>query len=123
MDRLAIESSKARVMANRIWQGILESASSRLPATLDALARHHLIRIARLACRRVHSIGLVHQSDAQIDHAQRDLSPINLSSILMPLRKMLDCRLLWRFPPRRLEAESIRDSILAINDNEPHDVR
>ncbi len=26
-----------------------------------------------------------------------------------------DCRLLWRFPPRRLEAESIRDSILSVN--------
>jgi hypothetical protein len=26
-----------------------------------------------------------------------------------------DCRLLWRFPPRRLEAEAIRDSILHIS--------
>ncbi|MCF7763702.1 MAG: DUF1549 and DUF1553 domain-containing protein [Verrucomicrobia bacterium] len=27
------------------------------------------------------------------------------------------CRLLWRFPPRRLEAEAIRDSILAVSGN------
>lgn len=28
-----------------------------------------------------------------------------------------DCRWLWRFPPRRLEAEAIRDSILAVSGN------
>ena len=28
-----------------------------------------------------------------------------------------DCRLLWRFPPRRLEAEAIRDSILQVSGN------
>ena len=26
-----------------------------------------------------------------------------------------DCKLLWRFPPRRLEMEPIRDSILAVS--------
>ena len=29
--------------------------------------------------------------------------------------KDVDCRLLWRFPPRRLEAETIRDSMLAVS--------
>jgi mono/diheme cytochrome c family protein len=33
------------------------------------------------------------------------------------LKKDAACRLLWRFPPRRLEAETLRDSILAVSGN------
>ncbi|WP_182870197.1 PSD1 and planctomycete cytochrome C domain-containing protein [Stieleria mannarensis] len=32
-----------------------------------------------------------------------------------------DCRLLWRFPPRRCDAETIRDSILTVSDSLRHD--
>lgn len=121
----------ARVAANRIWhhvfgQGIVSTPSDfgaagalpshpelldwlaaelmnptqGEPATAKPWSMKHLIRMmvtsqAFMQSSHPHSVGL--QADA-------------------------DSRLLWRFPPRRLEAEVIRDSVLLASGNLSHEI-
>ena len=105
----------ARVMANRIWQGhfgtgLVETASdfgrSGLPPShpdlLDWLAAEFIRggwSAKRLHRQIVLSATYRQSTDHDPDAAARDA----------------DVRLLWRFPARRLEAEAIRDSMLAIS--------
>lgn len=105
----------ARVMVNRIWQGhfgmgLVETASDfgrsgmkpSHPELLDWLAAEfvrsgwrvkHLHRLIVLS-------AVYRQSSKSKEHAAE---------------KDVDVRYLWRFPSRRLEAESIRDSMLAVS--------
>jgi predicted Rdx family selenoprotein len=104
----------SRVVANRLWQwvfgrglvgtpGDLGAMGDRPshPELLDALARDFLACGGRRKplLRRLLLSGTFRQSSAP--RAE-------------PLAVDAEARLLWRFPPRRLAAEAIRDSMLAV---------
>jgi hypothetical protein len=105
----------ARVMVNRIWQGhfgvgLVETANDfglngtppSHPELLDWLASEFVTR--GWSVKRVQRLILLSATYRQ-------------SSVINPSAAALDrdTRLLWRFPPRRLEGESIRDSMLAVS--------
>ncbi|MCA9245497.1 MAG: PSD1 domain-containing protein [Planctomycetales bacterium] len=105
----------ARVMVNRIWQGHFgiglvstsndfgnNGGSPSHPELLDWLAEE-LVR-SGWSIKHMHRLIVLSSVYRQSTHhnaeaAQRDA----------------DVRLLWRYPTRRLEGESIRDSILAVS--------
>ena len=105
----------ARVIANRIWQwhfgtGIAETSSDlgrsgsppTHPELLDWLASDlvaHGWSLARLHRQIVLSAAYRQSSAPRADGLARDAQD----------------RLLWRYPRRRLEAEAIRDSMLAVS--------
>lgn len=104
----------ARVMANRIWQGHfgaglvstpsdfgLNGAKPSHPALLDWLAAE-FVR-SGWSVKHMHRLIVLSRAYRQ-------------SSAIVPgaAEKDGDVRLLWRFPSRRLEAEIIRDSMLAV---------
>jgi len=107
----------ARVLVNRLWQhhfgvGLVNTpndfgkngAKPTHPELLDWLASELVANgwsIKKLQ-RQVLTSATWRQSSAPRDEALK----IDAGS-----------RLLWRFPPRRLEAEGIRDSILAVSGN------
>ncbi len=111
----AAQPLSARVMANRLWQhhfgtGIVDTSSDlgvngtqpSHPELLDWLAGE-LIR-ADWSLKHIHRLILLsstfrQDSGPDVEAASRDA----------------DCRLLWRYPPRRLAAEAIRDSILQVS--------
>lgn len=105
----------ARVIVNRIWQqhfgtGLVETPSDfglngalpSHPELLDWLAMefiNHNWSIKHL--QRLILSSNTWQQSSQIDkHAQRQDA---------------GCRMLWRFPSRRMEAEAIRDCLLAVS--------
>ncbi len=107
----------ARVMVNRIWQyhfgtGIVETPSDfghnggkpSHPQLLDWLA-NELIK-SEGSLKHIHRLIMnskTYQQSARInEHAQKIDG---------------NCRLLWRFPSRRLEAEAIRDCMLSVSGN------
>jgi hypothetical protein len=103
----------ARVMVNRLWhyhfgRGIVETPSDfghnggrpSHPELLDWLARE-LVR-SGWSLKHVHRLILTSHTYQQSSAPRADGLKIDASA-----------RLLWRFPPRRLEAEAIRDSMLA----------
>ncbi len=105
----------ARVMVNRIWQGhfgtgLVETASDfgrqgtrpSHPELLDWLAAD-FIR-SGWSLKQLHRrivLSAVYRQSSRIDPAA--------------WAKDADTHLLWRFPSRRLEAEAIRDAILAVS--------
>ena len=105
----------ARVLANRIWQfhfgtGIVNTPSDfgymggrpTHPELLDWLAQQLLTggwKLKPLHRQIMTSQAYRQASTWQAERASQDA----------------DSRLLWRFPPRRLTAEEIRDSILSIS--------
>jgi hypothetical protein len=104
----------ARVAANRIWHyhfgtGLVDTPSDfgylggkpSHPELLDWLAR----RLQQLGWRLkpLHREILLSQTYRQSSSSREDASKLDASA-----------RLLWRFPARRLSAEEIRDSILAV---------
>jgi hypothetical protein len=105
----------ARVLANRVWQyhfgtGIVDSSSDfgflggkpTHPELLDWLAQRlqaHQWKLKPLHREIVLSQTYQQASTMREDGANKDKS----------------ARLLWRFPPRRLSAEEIRDSMLAVS--------
>lgn len=105
----------ARVMVNRVWQGhfgtglvdtpsdfgIMGSPPSH-PELLDWLAREFV--------RSGWSIKHLHRLIV-LSATYRQSAAMNPDAIALDA----DTRLLWRFPSRRLEAETLRDSILWIN--------
>ncbi|MBC7852365.1 MAG: PSD1 domain-containing protein [Pirellulaceae bacterium] len=104
----------ARVMANRLWQhhfgtGIVATPSdfgkNGIPPThpelLDRLASE-LIR-GGWSLKRLHRLILTSAAYRQSSRPQEKGLAVDASS-----------RLLWRYPPRRLEAEVVRDSVLAV---------
>ncbi|MEY4483396.1 MAG: hypothetical protein RL693_848 [Verrucomicrobiota bacterium] len=111
----------ARVMVNRIWQGhfgtgLVETASDfgrngtkpSHPELLDWLASEFI--------RTGWSIKQMHKLIV-LSATYRQSSSTFQSRNSGPSGNDLDAddRLLWRFPSRRIEAESIRDSMLAVS--------
>jgi len=103
-----------RVIVNRIWQhhfgtGIVDTPSDfgamgsrpTHPELLDWLAADLLRNEWRM--KAIHREILLSQAYQQSSQPNAAALAIDAGS-----------RLLWRFPPRRLEAEPIRDSILAV---------
>lgn len=106
----------ARVIVNRLWQfhfgtGIVDTPSDfglngappSHPELLDWLARELMDH--RWSLKHIHRLILNSDTWRQSNRPDADALAIDATS-----------RLLWRFPPRRLEAEAIRDSILAVTD-------
>lgn len=105
----------ARVIVNRVWQhhfgtGIVETPSDfgamggtpSHPKLLDWLAIDFVNNGWSL--KRLHR--MIALSSAYRQSSQPRANPILVDA---------ESRLLWRFPPRRLEAEAIRDSILIVS--------
>lgn len=102
----------ARVLVNRVWRhhfgaGIVDTPGDfgtqgerpSHPELLDWLASEFVARGGRLkALHRLIGTSAAYAQSSRPDPAA--------------LRSDADSRLLWRFPPRRLEAEAIRDSLL-----------
>ncbi len=106
-----------RVMANRIWQhhfgkGIVETASDfgnygdrpSHPELLDWLACE--LRDNGGHLKPIHKKILLSKTYRQSSAYKREASSIDPTA-----------KLLWRFPPHRMEAEVIRDSILQASGN------
>ncbi len=105
----------ARVMVNRLWQyhfgrGLVETSSDfgingarpSHPELLDYLAAEFIRggwSVKRM--QRMILLSETYRQSNRIDPAAAKADA--------------DCRLLWRFPSRRLEGEAIRDSMLAIS--------
>lgn len=105
----------ARVIVNRVWQhyfgeGLVETPSDfgRMgaepshPELLDWLARQFIEE--RWSLKRLHRLILTSSTFRQSSSPNRRALAVDA-----------DSRLLWRFPPRRVEAEVIRDSVLAVS--------
>ncbi len=114
-----------RVLANRVWhyhfgKGIVDTPSDfgymgsrpTHPELLDWLAAElqrngwklkplHRLLMTSAAYRQA-SVPEEHAPAVRVEQFQRGLS------------KDSDARLLWRFPPRRLSAEEVRDTMLAV---------
>ncbi len=104
----------ARVMVNRLWQftfgtGIVDTPSDfgangtnpTHPELLDWMARDFIEN--GWSIKHLLRQMLVSATFQQASIPRKDARAIDA-----------DSRYLWRFPPRRLEAEAIRDSILAV---------
>jgi mono/diheme cytochrome c family protein len=112
----------ARVIVNRLWQGhfgtgIVDTPSDlgrnggkpTHPELLDWLAAElvaprHPIPGAPWSLKRIHRLVVTSATYRQSSAADPEA-----------LAGDAQARLLWRFPPRRLEAEAIRDSVLFVS--------
>jgi mono/diheme cytochrome c family protein len=105
----------ARVMVNRLWQwhfgvGLVETASDfgrsgyqpTHPELLDWLAREFIE--SGWSIKRLHRIILLSATYRQSSLIRNRAQEIDA-----------DARWLWRFPARRLEAETIRDTMLSVS--------
>ncbi len=105
----------ARVMVNRIWQGHFGTGLVATPSDfgnngmkpthpelLDWLAQE-FIR-SGWSVKHMHRLIVLSQTYRQSSASNR-----------VAAEKDSDVRLLWRFPSRRLEAETIRDAMLAVS--------
>jgi hypothetical protein len=105
----------ARVFVNRVWhwhfgRGIVETPSDfgtrggrpSHPELLDWLARDFI--------RHGWDLKRLHRQIMLTEAYTRSSTPDAIASAIDP-----DNRLLWRWTPRRLEAEAIRDSVLAVS--------
>jgi hypothetical protein len=105
----------ARVIVNRIWQhhfgvGLVETSSDfgymgtapSHPELLDWLAERFVAEGWSL--KQLHRRILTSKVYLQSSAPRSDALAVDA-----------DSRLLWRYPPRRLEAEAIRDSILSVS--------
>ena len=103
-----------RVLANRIWhyhfgRGIVATPSDlgynggrpSHPQLLDWLAQQ--VHLRQWRWKPIHRLILTSETYRQASTFQADSAQVDA-----------DARLLWRFPPRRLTAEAIRDSILEV---------
>ena len=132
----------ARVMVNRIWQGhfgtgLVETPSDfghngtkpSHPELLDWLAQEfirsgwsvkHMHRLIVMSKAYRQQSG-INDTRPTIDNPTTQRSDaeqiLNLKSEILNRAQRQDAgaRLLWRFPSRRLDAEAIRDSILAVS--------
>ncbi len=105
----------ARVMVNRIWQGHFGTGIVATPSDFGrmGLRPSHpelLDWLAREFVRSGWSMKSLHRQIV-LSATYRQSSAHNGAAAA----KDAESRLLWRFPPRRLEAETLRDSILAVS--------
>jgi len=104
-----------RVLANRIWAwhfgtGIVETPSDfgymggrpTHPELLDWLARK--IQAEKWKLKPIHRLIVTSQTYRQSATHRSDAAGVDA-----------DSRLLWRFPPRRLSGEEIRDAMLSVS--------
>ena len=105
----------ARVIANRIWQfhfgeGLVTTASD---FGLNGAKPSHPELLDWLASELIeHGWSLKHLHRVILNSATfRQSSDVHEAGLSMDAAT----RLLWRFPPRRLEAEPIRDTILSVS--------
>ena len=118
----------ARVMVNRIWQGHfgtgLVSTPSDFgnngmppshPGLLDWLASEFMR--SGWSVKHLHRLIVLSRTYGQASRSGDLQSPSSASAVRnrRSLEIDADDRLLWRYPSRRLEAETIRDSMLAIS--------
>ena len=105
----------ARVMVNRIWQwhfgiGLVETGSdfghSGAKPSHRALLDWLALEFIRSGWSVKHMHRLICTSATYRQSSRMDRAALAIDA---------DCRLLWRFPARRLEAETIRDSMLAVS--------
>jgi hypothetical protein len=105
----------ARVVVNRIWQhhfgtGLVDTpsdfgrkgAAPSHPELLDWLARDFVAHGWKL--KRLHRMIVTSRTYRQSSRPRDEALAVDAET-----------RLLWRFPPRRLEAEAIRDTILSVS--------
>jgi hypothetical protein len=105
----------ARVMVNRVWhwhfgQGLVRTPSDfgfngdrpSHPELLDWLAKEYQANGWRL--KPLHRLIVLSSTYRQSSRLNEKASAVDASN-----------RLLWRYPPRRLEAEAIRDSMLQVS--------
>ncbi len=123
----------ARVMVNRIWQyhfgvGLVETASDfglngappTHPLLLDWLTAEFVRNgwSVKYLHRLIMSSQTYQQSSIWAEQRSRDEQSQQSEPLIDPLTDPAvvdaDCKLLWRFPTRRLEAEAIRDCILQV---------
>ncbi|MEQ1826804.1 MAG: PSD1 and planctomycete cytochrome C domain-containing protein, partial [Pirellula sp.] len=118
-DWIASESNPltARVMVNRVWQGhfgtgLVDTPSDfgwsgskpTHPELLDWLSQEFMKSAWSL--KRLHRSIVLSETYGQSSDFQANTPPLQMD---------IDNRLLWRFPGRRLDAEEIRDTMLAIS--------
>ena len=112
----------ARVMVNRLWQyhfgeGLVSTPSDfgvngarpSHPQLLDWLAAEFMqptegSRAEPWSIKHIQKLIVTSATYRQASDARKEATAVDAG-----------CRLLWRFPPRRLEAEPLRDMILAIS--------
>lgn len=104
----------ARVMVNRVWQyhfgvGLVDTPSDfgangtrpSHPELLDWLAAQFVE--SGWSVKSLHRLILLSSAYQQSNQPRKDCLAVDA-----------DSRLLWRYPPRRLESEAIRDTVLQI---------
>jgi hypothetical protein len=104
----------ARVMANRLWHYTFGTGLVDTPSDfgINGGRPSHPELLDFLAAELMHhdwSIKSLHRMMFLSKAFRQSSKPNELG-----LRTDAQSRLLWRFPPRRLEAEAIRDSLLAV---------
>lgn len=105
----------ARVMVNRIWQGHFGGGLVQTPSDFgnNGMKPSHPELLDWLALEFVRagwSVKHLHRL-IMLSETYRQSSAIDAASA----RLDADTRLLWRFPSRRLDAETIRDAMLAVS--------
>lgn len=105
----------ARVMVNRIWQGHFGGGLVPTPSDFgnNGMKPSHpelLDWLAQEFVRAGWSVKHLHRL-IMLSETYRQSSAIDAASA----RLDADTRLLWRFPSRRLDAETIRDAMLAVS--------
>jgi len=105
-----------RVIVNRLWQYTFGTGIVDTPSDFGANGTQplHPELLDWLAVRFMEQGWSIKQLQRSIflSRAFTQSSHPNTQGLAIDA----DARLLWRFPPRRLEAESIRDSILVVSD-------
>ena len=107
----------SRVLVNRVWHYIFGTGIVATPSDFGAnggLPSHREL-LDRLAIDFVTGGWSIKRLQRQILNSQTFQQ--SSDPRVEALAQDADCRWLWRFPPRRLEAEAIRDSILAVSGN------
>ena len=105
----------ARVIVNRVWQYHFGQGIVATPSDFgkNGVPPSHPMLLDWLARRFVEhdwSLKWLHREILLTETYQQSSRPNNRA-----LAVDAACRLLWRFPPRRLEAEAIRDGILFVS--------
>ncbi len=111
----------ARVMVNRIWQGHFGTGLVQTPSDFgnNGMKPTHPELLDWLASEFIRSGWSVKQMHRLIalsaTYGQSSIGFSQTNAAQAAATLDTDVRLLWRFPSRRLEAEAVRDSMLAIS--------
>ncbi|MEZ5942799.1 MAG: DUF1553 domain-containing protein [Planctomycetaceae bacterium] len=105
----------ARVMVNRIWQHHFGQGLVNTPSDfgLNGSPPSHPLLLDWLATQFIQSGWSVKHIHRLILNSRTYQQSSAVNAIAA--QKDADCRLLWRFPSHRIEAETIRDSMLAVS--------